>query len=121
MSEVIVRSAGISDRKTRLLPGPVKERDGAMIEYVQELRQRVVLGPAALQDQLAVRVGQHALGTSKPHEVHRHLRWAALRRFQLLNLAGRKAQPRIDAEMHRLLFGIGKASHRAGSGVESLE
>src|SRR5271169_4231462 len=92
-----------------------------MVEYVQELRQRVVLGPASLQDQLAVGVGEHTHGAGKPHEVYRHFRWTLLRRFQRLNLAGRKAQPGIDAKMDGLLFGIRKAADRAGSGVEPLQ
>ncbi len=92
--EEIARAGGVGDGKAGSLPGAIEERDGAMIENIEEGGQPVVLGAEPLQDQLAVGVGKHTRRTGEPHEVHHHLRRSILGEFQLLDLAGRKTQPR---------------------------
>ncbi len=91
--EEIARAGGIGDGKTGPLPGAIKERDGAMIENVEERGQSVILGPDPLQDQLAVGVRERTGRAGEAHEVHHHLRRCILGKIKALDLTGGKAKP----------------------------
>ena len=64
----------VGERQAVLLPGPIEQRDRAMVEQVEEVAQREVLVADAAQQEGRVVMGQHPRGPGQAQERDHHLR-----------------------------------------------
>ena len=92
MREAVQLAALIGDGEAVLFPGLIEERNKAVIENVEKVAQRPVVGPQAFGDETCVPVGKRPHGPHQAEEVNLHLVGLIRVPFERLNLAGRESQ-----------------------------
>ena len=93
-----------------LLPGPIEQRNQAVVEQVEKIDQGAIPFPDSGKEKGGVAAGEHTGGTGKSHEGDHHA-WPYTVPLDPVDVAWRKCNGRFHGEPDRFVVRIDKTAH----------